>query len=254
EAWHRRDGSDVRPRPSRSRAKAGRSRRPPLLTGTVRGGRGAVLARLDDCATGAWPTGSRDGSRRQATGYDLSSSRPQQGSRRAPGTRWSAVKSRSTHAVRCVRTAVFAAIGAIAWLSTALAGGPVAVVEEISGQPTGVDFMDYVELGKVIKLGPRDRIVLDYLKSCWRETITGGTVTVGAEQSRVQLGSVERVHIKCDGGRMELSPEVSVESAGLISRSLEQQRDGKTKTSPQITLYARTPLFDVRAGDMLSIE
>jgi hypothetical protein len=164
------------------------------------------------------------------------------------------VNSRSTHAVRCIRTAVFGAIGAIVWISTAVAGGPVAVVEEIIGQPTGVDFMDYVELGKVIKLGPRDRIVLDYLKSCWRETIIGGTVTVGAEQSRVQLGSVERVHIKCDGGRMELSPEMSVDSAGLISRSLEQKPDGEPKTPPQVTLYARTPLFDVRAGDMLSIE
>jgi len=165
------------------------------------------------------------------------------------------VKLRSTYAVGCARTAVFGAISAIVWLSAAAAaGGPVAVVEEISGPPTSVDFMDYVELGKVIKLGPRDRIVLDYLKSCWRETITGGTVTVGAEQSRVQFGSVERVHIKCDGGRMELSPEVSVESAGLISRSLEKRPGGEPKTSPQVTLYARTPLFDVRAGDMLSIE
>ena len=38
----------------------------------------------------------------------------------------------------------------------------------------------------MIKLGPRDTIVLGYLKSCWRETITGGTVTVGAEQSEVK--------------------------------------------------------------------
>jgi len=164
------------------------------------------------------------------------------------------MKSRSMRPQRCAQAVAAGAVGAVVWISAALAGGPVAVVEEISGQPPGVDFMDYVEAGKVIKLGPHDRIILAYLKSCWRETITGGTVMVGSEQSRVQSGSVERARIKCDGGRMELSPEVSVESAGLVSRSLEQQPGGDAKTRPQITLYARTPIFDVRAGDTLLIE
>lgn len=152
------------------------------------------------------------------------------------------------------RAMTFGALGAVGWLTCALAGTPVAIVEEVKGQPAGVDFMDYVESGKVIKLGPRDRIVLDYLKSCWRETITGGTVTIGTEQSHVQLGNIERAKIKCDGGRMELSPEVSVESAGSISRSLDKPSDRGPKTRPQVTLYARVPIFDVRAGDMLLIE
>jgi len=156
--------------------------------------------------------------------------------------------------MRYIRAATLGGIGAIICIAAALADEPVAVVEEVSGKLPGVDFMDYVDSGRVIKLGSRDRIVLGYLKSCWRETITGGTVTVGAEQSRVQSGSVERVRVKCDGGHMELSPEESVESAGLISRSLEEQPANKPKILPQVTLYARIPMIDVRGGGTLLIE
>jgi hypothetical protein len=156
--------------------------------------------------------------------------------------------------MRYIRAATLGAIGAIIWTVAALADGPVAVVEEVNGKPSGIDFMDYVDAGKVIKLGSHDRIVLGYLKSCWRETITGGTITVGAEQSRVQSGNVERVRIKCDGGHMELSPEEAVESAGLISRSLAPQPDNKPKIVPQVTLYARVPIIDVRAGGTFLIE
>ena len=60
--------------------------------------------------------------------------------------------------------------------------------------------MDYVEPGQVIRLGAADGLVLGYLKSCWRETITGGTVTVGTEQSQVAGGEVARVLVQCEGG------------------------------------------------------
>jgi hypothetical protein len=160
------------------------------------------------------------------------------------------VTARSRYAARCGRAATLGAVGAVVWLTAALANGPVAIVEEVSGHQFGVDFMDYVETGKLISLGPHDRIVLDYLKSCWRETITGGTVTVGPEQSEVQRGNVERTRVKCDGGRMDLNPEEAVESAGLVSRSLADQQ----ATAPQVTLYARTPIIDVGAGDTLLIE
>ena len=72
---------------------------------------------------------------------------------------------------------------------------PVALVEEVSGAPAGVEFMDYVETGKTIELGARGGIVLSYLNSCVRETISGGTVTVGTDQSDVQGGKVART--KC---------------------------------------------------------
>jgi hypothetical protein len=76
----------------------------------------------------------------------------------------------------------------------------VALVEEVKGEVTGVEFMDYVSPGKVIKLGPEGSIVLTYMKSCWRETITGGTVVIGVEESLFHLSKVEGVKIDCDRG------------------------------------------------------
>jgi hypothetical protein len=56
-------------------------------------------------------------------------------------------------------------------MSPALAAPiPVALVEEVSGAPAGVEFMDYVETGKTLELA-RGGIVLSYLNSCVRETI-----------------------------------------------------------------------------------
>src|SRR5688572_17977428 len=94
------------------------------------------------------------------------------------------------------------------WLTTqATAQLAVAIVEDVRGKPVGVEFMDYVSPGKVIQLGPKDSIVLGYMKSCWRETITGGTVTVGAEQSSVQSGAVARTKVACDSAYRQLTEQ-----------------------------------------------
>src|ERR1700730_7577973 len=53
----------------------------------------------------------------------------------------------------------------------------IAVVESLTGVPSGVEFMDYVRDGQVMRLDPDQTIVLSYMASCVRETITGGTVT-----------------------------------------------------------------------------
>ena len=94
-------------------------------------------------------------------------------------------------------------------VSAAVAQMPAAVVEEVGSGVAGVTFMDYVEPGQVIRLSGHDRMVLGYLKSCWRETITGGIVTVGAEQSEVAGGEVVRAKIACEGGKMMLSAELA---------------------------------------------
>ena len=74
---------------------------------------------------------------------------------------------------------------------TAVAEPPVALVEELQGKVTGAEFMDYVTPGQVIKIGPGGSIVLSYLKSCRRETISGiGTVIVGSDASKVHFISV----------------------------------------------------------------
>jgi len=83
----------------------------------------------------------------------------------------------------------------------------IAVVESLTGNLSGVEFMDYVRAGQVIRLGPHQTIVLSYMASCVRETITGGTVTVGTQRSEVQSGHVRRIEGHCYSGRMELTGE-----------------------------------------------
>jgi len=158
--------------------------------------------------------------------------------------------------MRTIPVAALAAVGSLAFATLAWAQAPVAVVEDVSGKTAGVEFMDYVAAGKVIKLGARDTLVLGYLKSCWRETITAGTVTIGTEQSEVQNGKVERTRVKCDGGQMNLSPEQAVQSAGVISRSISQQADTDQSRlpQPQVRLYGRIPVVEVRGTGNLVID
>src|ERR1700730_13379239 len=98
--------------------------------------------------------------------------------------------------------------GAVAVASPAAADPTgIAVVESLTGNLSGVEFMDYVRAGQVIRLGPHQTIVLSYMASCVRETITGGTVTVWAQRREVQSGHVPRNEGHCYSGRMEPTGE-----------------------------------------------
>ena len=114
--------------------------------------------------------------------------------------------------------AVFA--GAVTFASVAAAADPleVAVVESLSGNSSGVEFMDYLHLGQVIRLSPRETLVLSYKASCVRETITGGTVMVGLDGSQVQSGEVQRSVGRCGEGKSELTGAQSI--AGRTYRGL----------------------------------
>ena len=106
----------------------------------------------------------------------------------------------------------------VAGTIAAAAGPLVAVVEEVTGSPAGIEFMDYLEAGKIIRLHPQETMILSYLTSCVRETITGGTVVVGSEGSKVVAGSIERTRIDCDGGRMQLTADEANAFSGHVFR------------------------------------
>jgi hypothetical protein len=142
---------------------------------------------------------------------------------------------------------VLAAIaGMFGLVAAAAAGGPVAVVEDVKGQVAGVEFMDYVAAGKVIKLGAKDSIVLGYMNSCWRETITGGVVVVGEEQSTVYAGTVERSKVDCDSGQMQLSERQAKQSAGTVFRGVPPR--------PEVTLYGLSPMIEIKDRGPLIVE
>ena len=146
------------------------------------------------------------------------------------------------------------AVGIFGLAGSAASEVPVAIVEELQGKVEGVEFMDYVAPGKVIKLGPGTTVVLGYMQSCWRETITGGTVIVGAERSMVHLGQIQRVKVDCDLSVIQLSEREAIQSAGTISRDLNSNQRAATPPTPQLTLYGLSPIAEVRGGGTLMIE
>ena len=129
---------------------------------------------------------------------------------------------------------------------SSFAQGPVALIEDVTGNPSGVAFMDYVDTGKVIRLGAGDAIVLSYLKSCVRETITGGTITVGSDHSDVQSGKLERTKVGCDASKMIATSQHADQVAGLVFRALSPK--------PQFILYGLSPIVELKGGGTLVIE
>jgi hypothetical protein len=106
--------------------------------------------------------------------------------------------------------ATLAIAGAVAFASAAAADPiEVALVENLTGNSPDVEFMDYVRPGQVIRLGSHQTIVLSYVSSCLRETITGGTVTIGTGWSEVQSGEVRRAKGPCDVGKAMLTGALS---------------------------------------------
>lgn len=127
---------------------------------------------------------------------------------------------------------------------TASAGSPVAIVEDVSESVTGIEFMEYVESGRNIKLGAKGMLILGYLRSCVRETINGGSVMVGKEQSTVQGGKVSRERVECDGGKLQLTLEQASKSAVIVFRKAPRSK----KANPANKLYGTAPLIRAQKG------
>ena len=107
----------------------------------------------------------------------------------------------------------------------------VALVEEVKGKVTGVEFMDYVRAGQIIRLGPQQSIVLAYVRSCLRETITGpGTVTIGTDRSDVQSAEVRRTQGQCNVGKA-IVPDVQGEFGARSFRGPHSRPEGEGEGS-----------------------
>jgi hypothetical protein len=142
----------------------------------------------------------------------------------------------------------------MAFPTAALATEPVAVVESVSGRPAGIELLDYLSSGQIIPLGKNDKLVIDYLRSCVRETIDGGIVSIGAERSTVKGGTVERERVRCDGGRMQLSPEQSKTSAGAVFRVPPKSHPLPPGTVIERQLYGTSLIIDAGGANRIVIE
>jgi hypothetical protein len=139
----------------------------------------------------------------------------------------------------------FAVVG---FTGLARAQAPVAIVEEIDSKTAGIEFMDYLRMGQMIKLGERDRLVIGYFNSCWREVITGGTVLVGKEDSEVTSGLVERQKVRCDA---ENKGSITKETTGSGAMVFRKVPDAAQRHH---TIYALSPMFADSGGGNLVIE
>jgi hypothetical protein len=148
-----------------------------------------------------------------------------------------------------MKTIFAAMIGLIVSTGMAAAQAPVAVVEDVQGPVSGVEFMDYVAPGKVIKLGQGGMVVLGYIKSCWRETITGvGTVIVGNQDSMVHLGEAKTSKVACDSAHTQLIDRETGESAATVVRGLD------AKNSPRLAVYGLSPVIETTGRGRLVVE
>jgi hypothetical protein len=140
----------------------------------------------------------------------------------------------------------------LALTATARAEPPVAVIEDVQGKVTGAEFMDYVVRGQVIRLGLGGKIVIGYLKSCWREVISGiGTVIIGSEQSSVHLADFKADKVPCDSTQAQRIGNELGESAATIFRSLN---DELKKREPPLVLHGQSPIVSTSERGKLVVE
>src|SRR5262245_40784540 len=139
----------------------------------------------------------------------------------------------------------FAVIG---FAETAGAQAPVAIVEEIDSKTAGLEFMDYLRTGQLIRLAAGDRLVIGYFDSCWREVIIGGTVQVGKDDSQVSNGSVERQKVRCDVGKKGGTSKETTGSGAMVFRKMP----GAAHAYP--TVFALSPIFVGSGVGSLAIE
>jgi hypothetical protein len=95
--------------------------------------------------------------------------------------------------------------GALA-VSPVFAGDGVALIERLTGASQRVELMTYAHVGQIIHLGADQTMVLSYRDTCIRETITGGTITIGTEQSEVRSATrLERHQNNCNLGKVDFN-------------------------------------------------
>jgi hypothetical protein len=151
-------------------------------------------------------------------------------------------------------TAGGAIVAAFVLAAAAASAAPVALVEDIAGPPVGVQAFDFVDEGQVIRLQASNTLVLSYLGSCWRESIVGGTVNVGHDQSAVEGGQVGRERVDCNGGRMRLTAEQAQRSGGIPFRNVPgSARYESYGLSPIIMMRSPGHLVITRVGQVGSV-
>lgn len=138
----------------------------------------------------------------------------------------------------------------------AQAGKQAAIVEDLSGRIAGLEVFDFVSLGHVIVLPAGAKLVLGYLGSCSRETITGaGKVTVGETGSTVSgAAKLQQEQLKC-ASAMHLGAGQTGKSGAMVFRG--QPGSGRKKADipdPAVVISYTAPVFAIDSPGRLTVE
>lgn len=122
---------------------------------------------------------------------------------------------------------------------------PSALVEDITTDRDDVQLMDYLEPGMVIELAPDETLTVGYLLSCVQETITGGQVTIGEDESVVSGGAVQSTDVDCDGG-----PIVASVGGAEVEAGAAAFRAGAAKELPlpDRIIFGLSPIVKLSAN------
>jgi hypothetical protein len=90
--------------------------------------------------------------------------------------------------------------------------------------------------------------VLAYLSSCLRETITGGVVVVGSDESKTSLADINREKVLCNTAQAQLPPGTA-SGGGMAFRNRPHEQVPYT-----LTVYALSPMIEVTEPGTLVIE
>ena len=153
-----------------------------------------------------------------------------------------------------MKRAIVVCLGLLTLASPAAADSPVAVVEDIKGKVTGAEFMDYVTARSVIKIADGGSVVLSYLKSCRRETISGsGTVVVGNEESVVDQAVLKAEKTNCDSNQANATTKDTSGVAATLLRSADRSK-AAALPEPQLTLYGASPFVQAKGRGTLVVR
>ena len=132
---------------------------------------------------------------------------------------------------------------ALAPASPAAAQGLSAIVESVSPPREDVRAFDVLAEGTVIELKAGQTLTLGYLDSCTHEEISGGTVTIGAGESKVEGGEVTRNVVPCNGSIDPDSAAGTNEAAVVAIRSLGAEDGANVRVVPSLQ-----PVFVLEDG------
>ena len=122
--------------------------------------------------------------------------------------------------------------------SSAFSQSPVAIIESIESESDDFESMDMLYPEDAIELGSTGTVVLGYFSSCIQETVKGGSIIIGENQSIIDKGVVVRANTNCDGGNIRLSAKQSSKSGAIVFRNKK-----KKTPRPELVVYSLSPIF-----------